>query len=197
MSTLSSAINSATGYVQSTIGSLTGSTQNQVDGQAKQNEAKAENELSHTVGKVGGVAVSGSGGVAVDNPDRSAGSWNQTIGSGKETLGNLIGNQQLKKDGIAQNQQGQAQEAHGQLSDLGRVCRIECRVRWAQRWQDLPATVRRRPSMRISMIRARRCRGVRRRIFRSRRSRIVGCGCTMEARTVIMGSDLDKDAIDC
>ena len=41
------------------------------------------------------------------------------MGSGKETLGNLIGNQDLKEQGREQNLQGQGQEAKGQLSDLG------------------------------------------------------------------------------
>jgi hypothetical protein len=34
-------------------------------------------------------------------------------------LGNLIGAEGLKKEGIEQNREGKAQEAQGQLSDLG------------------------------------------------------------------------------
>lgn len=59
-----------------------------------------------------------SSGVAKDNEDRTQGNWNQTIGSGKETLGNLTGMQGLKNEGIRQNQEGKEQEAQGQLSDL-------------------------------------------------------------------------------
>ena len=57
-------------------------------------------------------------GVAANDPNRSEGSWNQTIGSGKEMVGNLIGSDQLKADGIQQNQAGKEQEAQGQLNDL-------------------------------------------------------------------------------
>ena len=41
------------------------------------------------------------------------------MGSGKETLGNLIGNESLKQQGAQQNQEGKEQEAKGQLLDLG------------------------------------------------------------------------------
>jgi hypothetical protein len=41
------------------------------------------------------------------------------MGSGKETIGNLIGSEDLKRQGREQNASGQAQEAKGQLSDLG------------------------------------------------------------------------------
>jgi uncharacterized protein YjbJ (UPF0337 family) len=34
-------------------------------------------------------------------------------------LGNLIGAESLKQEGIQQNREGKAQEAQGQLSDLG------------------------------------------------------------------------------
>lgn len=43
-----------------------------------------------------------------------------TTSSGKETIGNLIGSEDLKRQGIEQNRQGQAQEAQGQLSDLSK-----------------------------------------------------------------------------
>jgi uncharacterized protein YjbJ (UPF0337 family) len=45
---------------------------------------------------------------------------NQTVGSGKEALGNLIGAEGLKQEGIRQNKEGQEQEAQGQLSDLSK-----------------------------------------------------------------------------
>lgn len=58
-------------------------------------------------------------GVAANDPDRQAGSWNQTVGAGKETIGNALGMEGLKKEGIQQNQEGKGQEAKGQLNDLG------------------------------------------------------------------------------
>lgn len=42
------------------------------------------------------------------------------MGSAKETIGNLIGSEDLKQQGREQNFQGQGQEAKGQLSDLGK-----------------------------------------------------------------------------
>ena len=59
------------------------------------------------------------GGVAQDDPNRTAGSWNQTVGSGKEMVGNFVGAEGLKREGIEQNREGKGQEAQGQLSDLG------------------------------------------------------------------------------
>lgn len=53
-----------------------------------------------------------------DNPDRTEGSWNQTLGSGKEFIGGLVGSESLKQEGIKQNQAGKEQEARGQLTDL-------------------------------------------------------------------------------
>lgn len=91
----------------------------QTSGQAKQNEADAEYDASHATLKGPGFAASGSGAVAKDDPDRSAGKWNQTVGSAKETAGNLIGSENLKAQGRQQNQEGQEQEAKGQLSDFG------------------------------------------------------------------------------
>lgn len=64
--------------------------------------------------------MSAEGGVAKDNADRSQGQWDQTVGSLKEATGNLIGNESLKEGGRQQNEHGQAQEAKGQLSDLGK-----------------------------------------------------------------------------
>ena len=68
---------------------------------------------------MGPFAVSGSGGVSKDSSDRTEGSWNQTVGSAKESFGNLVGAEGLKAEGIQQNREGKGQEASGQLSDLG------------------------------------------------------------------------------
>lgn len=86
---------------------------------ARKSTSEAENDASHTVGKIGPVAASSSGGVSVDDPDRSEGSWNQTVGSGKEALGGLLGAEGLKREGQQQNAEGKAQEAKGQLNDFG------------------------------------------------------------------------------
>lgn len=69
--------------------------------------------------KAGPFTVSSSGAATKDHPDRSQGGWDQTVGSGKETLGNLTGNEGLKREGREQNLQGQGREAKGQLSDFG------------------------------------------------------------------------------
>lgn len=58
------------------------------------------------------------GAAAVSHEDRSAGSWNQTLGAAKESVGNFVGNENLRQAGIQQNADGKAQEAKGQLSDL-------------------------------------------------------------------------------
>ena len=42
------------------------------------------------------------------------------MGSGKEAIGGALGIESLKQAGQEQNQQGKAQEAQGQLSDLGK-----------------------------------------------------------------------------
>ena len=64
--------------------------------------------------------MSSSGAVAKDSSDRTQGQWDQTIGSAKETLGHLVGNENLKQQGREQNLSGQGQEAKGQLDDLSK-----------------------------------------------------------------------------
>jgi uncharacterized protein YjbJ (UPF0337 family) len=86
----------------------------------KQAKADVEHDLSHSAAKAGPFTVNASGGMAKDDPNRSAGSWNQTMGSAKETVGNLVGADGLKQEGIRQNEEGKGQEAQGQLSDLGK-----------------------------------------------------------------------------
>jgi uncharacterized protein YjbJ (UPF0337 family) len=84
--------------------------------------------------------------VTKDDPNRSEGSWNQTVGSVKEAAGGLVGSevslllpapaachlptrptantdyslitQSLKQSGRQQNLEGQQQEAAGQVSDF-------------------------------------------------------------------------------
>lgn len=88
-------------------------------GEQKKAEGDAKNELSHAGANVGGYSVSASG-VAQNDPNRSEGSWNQTVGAGKETLGGLLGAEGLKQEGQQQNAQGKQQEAAGQVNDLGK-----------------------------------------------------------------------------
>jgi uncharacterized protein YjbJ (UPF0337 family) len=92
-STLQSYVDSATGAVQSAIGSLTGNTGDQVKGDAKKDAAKVEHDASQASVKVPGATISSDGGVNKDHPDRSAGNWNQTVGSAKETIGGLVGSE--------------------------------------------------------------------------------------------------------
>ena len=117
-STLQSLVDSASATVNSAIASITGNAADQAKAEKKANEAQVEHDLSHAGANVGGVSVSASG-VAANDPNRSAGSWNQTIGSGKEFVGGILGAEGLKQEGIKQNQEGKAQEAQGQLNDLG------------------------------------------------------------------------------
>lgn len=117
-STLQSTIDSITGTVQSAYGSLTGSNSDQTAGDTKQNKAQLESDASHATVKVPGFTATTSG-IAQDDPRRQEGSWNQTVGAAKETVGNLFGAEGLKREGQEQNAAGKGQEAQGQLSDLG------------------------------------------------------------------------------
>jgi len=119
-SSLKSYADSATGAIQSAIGGLTGNTADQTKGETRKSTAATERDLSHSVGKVGPIAATPQGGVATDSSDRTEGSWNQTIGSAKESLGGLVGADGLKAEGMQQNREGKGQEAQGQLSDLGK-----------------------------------------------------------------------------
>jgi len=117
-STLQSYVDSASATVQSAIGSLTGNQTDKAQAQEKQNTAEARDAVSHAGTNIGGVSISSSG-VAQNDPNRQAGSWNQTIGSGKEFVGGALGLEGLKKEGQQQNEEGKGQEAAGQLNDLG------------------------------------------------------------------------------
>ncbi|KAI9680620.1 MAG: hypothetical protein M1817_004060 [Caeruleum heppii] len=118
-STLKSYVDSATGAAQSVLGSVTGNTADKAQGENTRDRAQAEHDASHAVGKAGPLNVSSSGAATVDDPARREGAWNQTIGSGKETVGNLFGAEGLKQEGIRQNQEGKGQEAEGQVRDYG------------------------------------------------------------------------------
>ncbi|ROT37743.1 hypothetical protein SODALDRAFT_334872 [Sodiomyces alkalinus F11] len=117
-STLQSYIDSATGAAQNLVGSLTGNTGDQNKGEIKKEQAQAEYDASHATAKLPGFAASSSGAVTKDDPDRSSGGWNQTMGAAKETVGGLVGSAELKEQGRQQNREGQQQEARGQINDL-------------------------------------------------------------------------------
>ncbi|OAL44625.1 hypothetical protein IQ07DRAFT_592290 [Pyrenochaeta sp. DS3sAY3a] len=119
-STLQSYVDQATGAVQSALGSLTGSTADKAQGENRKVVADAEHDLSHSAAKAGPVSITPGGGVATDSHDRTAGSWNQNVGAAKEAIGGFVGAEGLRQEGIKQNQEGKAQEAQGQLADLGK-----------------------------------------------------------------------------
>ncbi|RAL01840.1 uncharacterized protein BO80DRAFT_379727 [Aspergillus ibericus CBS 121593] len=119
-STLKSYLDQATGVAQRAVGSLTGDSSIQALGEDTQSHGKAEHEASHSTTKVGSVAADPSTGTtASDHPQRNNGSWDQTVGSAKESLGNLIGNEGLRKAGQDQNAAGKQAEAEGQVKDWG------------------------------------------------------------------------------
>ncbi|RDW81977.1 hypothetical protein BP6252_03089 [Coleophoma cylindrospora] len=118
-STLQSYIDSATGTVQSALGALTGSTADQNAGETKKDKASLEHDVSHAGTSIAGHSISSTGAVTKNDPNRTEGSWNQTVGSAKEAVGGLIGSEDLKRAGAQQNAEGKGQEAQGQLSDFG------------------------------------------------------------------------------
>ncbi|PYI07907.1 IDO-domain-containing protein [Aspergillus sclerotiicarbonarius CBS 121057] len=119
-STLKSYLDQATGVAQRAVGSLTGDSSTQSTGESTQSHGQAEHDASHTTAKVGPVAADPStGATATDHPQRNNGSWDQTVGSAKESLGNLIGNEGLRKSGQEQNAAGKQAEAEGQVKDWG------------------------------------------------------------------------------
>ncbi|KAE8364030.1 hypothetical protein BDV27DRAFT_129139 [Aspergillus caelatus] len=119
-STLKSYVDSAAGMVQSAVGSVTGNSANKAEGDASQQKAAAEHDASHTTAKLGPFSADpNTGATAKDREQRSTGAWDQTVGSAKESLGNLIGNENLRKEGEDQNLRGKGAEAEGQLKDFG------------------------------------------------------------------------------
>ncbi|KAL1875934.1 hypothetical protein VTK73DRAFT_9718 [Phialemonium thermophilum] len=117
-STLKSYIDSAAGRVQNAFGNITGNTDHQAEGAAKQQRAQEEYDASHATAKLPGYTASTAGAVTKDDPNRTTGSWNQTVGSAKEALGGLVGSESLKETGRQQNREGQEQEARGQVNDF-------------------------------------------------------------------------------
>ncbi|KAF2000946.1 hypothetical protein P154DRAFT_534380 [Amniculicola lignicola CBS 123094] len=119
-STLQSYVDSASGAIQSAVGSLTGNPADKREADNKKATAEVEKDLSHSAAKVGPFTANASGGIAKDDPNRTSGAWNQNVGAAKEALGGFVGAEGLKKEGIRQNQEGKGQEAQGQITDLGK-----------------------------------------------------------------------------
>lgn len=92
-STLQSYVDSATGAVQSAFGNLTGNTGDQAKGEVRKDKADAEYDASQAAVKLPGGTISSTGAFAKDDSNRTEGSWNQTVGAAKETLGGLVGNE--------------------------------------------------------------------------------------------------------
>lgn len=91
-STLKSTVDSITGGIQQAVGNIVGNPSDQRAGEAKQNKARAEDDLSHAAIKGPGFTATADG-VAKDDPMRQEGKWNQTVGAGKEAVGGLVGSE--------------------------------------------------------------------------------------------------------
>ncbi|KAJ5561266.1 hypothetical protein N7535_004267 [Penicillium sp. DV-2018c] len=119
-STGQSYLDQATGLAQRAMGAVTGDSSTQLKGEVKQDKGETKHEASHTTAKLGNITADpNTGAVAKDDPKRDTGSWDQTVGSAKESLGNMIGNESLRRTGAEQNAAGKEQEAKGQLKDWG------------------------------------------------------------------------------
>ncbi|KAF1815112.1 hypothetical protein P152DRAFT_392271 [Eremomyces bilateralis CBS 781.70] len=117
-STPQSYVDQVKGTGQSLLGKLTGNPGDQTKADQYKGESDARHDLSHTAAKAGPYTVSSTG-ATKDDHDRTAGSWNQTVGASKQAVGGLVGAEGLKNEGIRQNKEGQGQEAEGQMRDLG------------------------------------------------------------------------------
>jgi len=117
-STVGAMFQNVVGTVQNGLGQLVGSGKDVQEGEVKKAVATEKDERSHTAAKLGPITATGEGGAHVDNKDRQEGSFDQTIGSGKQFVGGLIGSEALKAQGRDQYNQGVQREAAGQASDL-------------------------------------------------------------------------------
>ncbi|KAF3933119.1 hypothetical protein ABW19_dt0201559 [Dactylella cylindrospora] len=111
-------LQSITGAVQSGLGQLMGDNKGVQEGEAKKAAAAAEDERSHAAAKLGPFTATGEGGAHVDSKDRQQGAFDQTIGSGKQFVGGLVGSESLKAQGREQYNQGVQRETAGQANDL-------------------------------------------------------------------------------
>ncbi|RPA85603.1 hypothetical protein BJ508DRAFT_411987 [Ascobolus immersus RN42] len=115
-STLKSYIDSGVAAAQSAISSLTGNTADTRAASDKQDQAQAEREVSKAGANVGPINMSASG-VTLSNQDRREGGAKEITGSMKESVGHLIGSDEMVYNGRRENQEGQGQKAAGQVKD--------------------------------------------------------------------------------
>lgn len=116
-STIKSFVDKTTGAAKSIYGSVVGSDERRIEGDAQQNKGSLENDASQATAKVGPFSATSSG-VATDNQDRTQGSWDQTMGSAKQAVGGFVGADSLKQSGKQQQRDGEAREAKGQATDV-------------------------------------------------------------------------------
>jgi uncharacterized protein YjbJ (UPF0337 family) len=116
-STFQSMVEGVTATVQSGIGKLTGNTTDQAAGELKKQDASREYEASQAAAKAGPFTASSAGAVTVDDKDRTTGSWNQTVGAAKESIGSALGSADLKAAGHRQAEEGRQQQAAGEVRD--------------------------------------------------------------------------------
>ncbi len=116
-STLGSYVDSAKALASNALSSVTGNPADQRQAENYQESSDAKYENSQEFAKAGPVNVSGSGAATVDDPNRTQGQWDQTIGNAKSAVGGLVGSQDLQAQGQQQTQLGQGQEAEGQYND--------------------------------------------------------------------------------
>lgn len=95
-----------------------GHTGNPAAADQRKAHAELEHDASHIAAKAGPFTISSSGAATIDNQDRRDGKFNQVIGSGKEAVGNAVGSDDLRREGMNQNAEGQGQEAAGQIADF-------------------------------------------------------------------------------
>jgi len=118
-STIGAYVDQAIGAAKQGIASLTGNPNDQASADATKQTAQTEHSASQAAAKAGPFTLSSTGAVAQDSSDRTQGKWDQTVGAAKEAVGGVVGAEGLKQAGQQQNESGKAQEAKGQLSDLG------------------------------------------------------------------------------
>jgi len=116
-STIGGYANQAVGTVQDAFGQLTGTGQSQSQGETRRDVGQDQVDASRTSAKIGPVTATAEGGVHVDSQKRTDGSWNQTLGSGKQFIGGVIGSDSLKQQGREQYDRGVQEEAEGRAQD--------------------------------------------------------------------------------
>lgn len=106
--TLGSYVDSATGTAQRAVNSVTGGTVSTTPKPTIQSIPYHTNNFLFQTQNEG------------QNQDQKGNpTWDQTMGSAKESVGNALGHENLRQAGVQQNVSGKDAEAKGQLKDLG------------------------------------------------------------------------------